>query len=72
MLCRIFQKTLSRVSTTRGGKVGAAPVGNIPLGCGVTGAGLSVTKAGLHAYILHYATRRDNKDKTIFCVITHK
>ena len=66
------QKNLSRFSATRGGEVGAAPVVNIPLWCGVTGAGLSVTKAGLCTHILHYATKRDSKDKTISCVIMHK
>ena len=70
-LAEIF-KTLSPLSTTRTGKVGVAPVVTIPLWCGVTEAGLSVTKAGLHTYILHYATRRDSKDKTISCVIMHK
>lgn len=72
MLCRIFQKTLSQFFAIRAGEVGAAPAGNIPLWCGVTEAGLSVTKAGLHTYILHYATRKDSKDKTISCVTMHK
>lgn len=52
--------------------MGALPVGNIPLRCGVTGAGLSVTKAGLHTHISPNVTKQDGKNKTISCVKIHK
>ena len=45
---------------------------NIPRRCSVTGAGLSVTKAGLHTHIPPNATKRDGKNKTISCVKTYK
>ena len=47
-------------------------MGNIPLRCGVTGAGLSVTKAGLHTHISPNVTKQDGKNKTISCVKIHK
>ena len=52
--------------------MGAPPVVNIPRRCGVTGAGLSVTKAGLHTHISPNVTKRDGKNKTISCVKMHK
>ena len=67
-----FSETLSRFSAIRGGRVGVAQVGDIPLGCGVTGAGLSVTKAGLHTHISPNVTKRDGKNRAISCVKLHK